>query len=56
METIEIKVSEYYDNHKYYAVMPEIIFDALEAAFLNGCEVATVPKSAFDGMIKEFEK
>jgi hypothetical protein len=56
METIEIKVSEYYDNPKYYAFMPEIVFDALEAAFLEGRDTALVPKAAFDEMQKGLEK
>jgi hypothetical protein len=56
METIEIKVSEYYDNQKFYAFMPETIFDALEAAFLNGRDTAVIPKAAFDEMMKEFTK
>lgn len=35
-ETIEIKVSEYYDQPKYYGDMPEAVFNALEAAFISG--------------------
>ena len=31
-ETIEIKVAEYYDQPKYYGDMPEVVFNALEAA------------------------
>ncbi|MDR1584055.1 MAG: hypothetical protein LBS55_12525 [Prevotellaceae bacterium] len=56
METIEIKVSEYYDNQKYYAFMPETVFNALEAAFLDGRDTAFVSKAAFDEMQKELEK
>ena len=40
-ETIEIKVSEYYDQPKYYGDMPEAVFNALEAAFISGAETAT---------------
>ena len=43
-ETIEIKVSEYYDQPKYYGDMPEAVFNALEAAFISGAETAIVPK------------
>ena len=39
-ETIEIKVSEYYDQPKYYGDMPEAVFNALEAAFISGAESA----------------
>jgi hypothetical protein len=56
MATIEIKLSEYYDNPKYYAFMPEIVFDALEAAFLDGRDTAFVSKAAFDEMQKELGK
>ena len=51
METIEIKTSEYYDNPNYYAFIPEVVFNALESAFLAGKEVAVVPKSEYDSMI-----
>jgi hypothetical protein len=56
METIEIKISEYYSNPKYYTCMPEAIFNALEMAFLDGRDTTSVPKSAFDEMQKELEK
>jgi hypothetical protein len=56
METVEIKISEYYSNPKYYAYMPEVVFSALESAFLDGLETAIIPQSAFDEMLKEFGK
>jgi hypothetical protein len=56
METVKIKVSEYYDNPKYYAFMPKIVFDALETSFLDGHDTALVSKYAFDEMQKELEK
>lgn len=52
MGTIEIKVSDYYDKPKFYAYMPEEIFNALEAAFISGQKMAVVPKFAFELMIK----
>ena len=52
MGTIEIKVSEFYDKPKYYPDMPEEIFNALEAAFINGEKFAIVPKFAFELMLK----
>ena len=55
METIEISLSEYYNNPKYYAFMPEVIFDALEDAFLKGEEVAIVPKQEFENMLFDFQ-
>jgi hypothetical protein len=54
METIEIKVSEYYNQPKYFAYMPESVFNALEEAFVAGKEAAIVPKVAFEAMLSEF--
>lgn len=54
METIEIKVSEYYNQPKYFAYMPEAVFNALEEAFVAGKEAAIVPKVAFETMLSEF--
>lgn len=56
METIRIKVNNYYDNPSYYSVMPQEIFDALELASLQGEEYATVSKDQFDTMIVEYGK
>lgn len=55
METIEIKVAEYYNQPKYFAYMPETVFNALEEAFIAGKEFALVPKAAFDAMLLEFK-
>lgn len=52
MGTIEINVSEYYDKPKYYPNMPEVIFNALEAAFIAGEKTAIVPRLEFDLMLK----
>ena len=54
METINVKLSEYYDNSKYYGFMPEIIFNALESAFLDGKETAEVSKPEFETMLNNF--
>ncbi|MCL1933576.1 MAG: hypothetical protein FWF53_07185 [Candidatus Azobacteroides sp.] len=54
MDTIEINVSEYYDGNKYYRFMPQSIFNALEAAFLEGKGTAIVPKSEFEAMLNDF--
>lgn len=56
METIKIKVNDYYGNPSYYSVMPQEIFDALELASLKGEEFATVDKVQFDTMIVEYDK
>ncbi len=54
METIKIKVNDYYGNPSYYSVMPQDIFDALELASLQGEEYATVSKDQFDTMIVDY--
>ncbi|GAE14641.1 MAG: hypothetical protein MR982_03305 [Bacteroides pyogenes] len=55
-EKIKIQVNNYYGNPSYYSVMPQGIFDALEAASLNGEEYVTVGKTAFDKMIIDYKK
>lgn len=52
--TKEIEVSEYYNQPKYYGDMPEVVFNALEAAFLDGKETAIVPRDAYDRMLNSF--
>lgn len=47
----KIKVNDYYGVPSYYSVMPQPIFDALEAAALNGEEFADVEKAQFDKMV-----
>ena len=56
METIKIKVNDYYGNPSYYSVMPPDIFDALELASLQGEEIAGVAKEKFDKMIVDYKK
>lgn len=56
METIRIKVNNYYGNPSYYSVMPQDIFDALELASLQGEEFAVVAKEKFDKMIVDYKK
>ena len=56
MEQVNIKLSEYYNTPAYYAFMPESVFNALEAAFLEGKETALVPKAAFEQMLSEYGK
>lgn len=59
METVKIKISEYYNKPEYYRFMPPEIFNALEYAELKeawtGKEVAVdVPKHLFDKMIEDY--
>lgn len=59
METITIKVKDYYSKPEYYPYMPQVIFDALELAelkgeLLDGDVLAEVPKDDFNRMIFEY--
>ena len=56
METVRIKVNDYYGNPSYYSVMPQDIFDTLELANLNGKEYMDVDKEQFDKMIIDYNK
>lgn len=55
METIEIKISDYYGIPSYYSVMPQAIFDALEVAALSNEEFALVDKVLYDKMISDYK-
>lgn len=55
METVRIKVNDYYGNPSYYSVMPQDIFDTLELASLKGEEYAVVAKWQYDLMIGEYK-
>ncbi len=49
---IRIRVNDYYGNPSYYSVMPQALFDLLEAATLNGEEYIYADKSQVDQMIE----
>ena len=55
-EVIRISISEYYENKDYFSIMPDLIFNALEIAFLKGKKTAIVQKAAYDDMIKNYNK
>lgn len=55
METIEIAIAEFYNKVQFFPFMPEVIFNALEAAFLEGKETAEVPKAEFESMLSEYQ-
>lgn len=48
---VEINVDEYYSNISYYPFIPASIFDALEAAFLNGSATVAVPVEEYSRML-----
>ena len=53
--TTKINVAEYYGNPSYYSVMPNVIFNALELAYLKGEQFASVAKNEFDKMIADYK-
>lgn len=54
MDTISIKVSDYYGTPKYYSVMPKEVFKQLESAFLNNEEYITTDKAVIEKMHHDF--
>jgi hypothetical protein len=54
-DPVMIQVSTYYGVPSYYSVMPQAIFDALEASALNGEDFALVDKVQFDKMIEAYQ-
>ncbi|MDR3188091.1 MAG: hypothetical protein LBT94_02770 [Prevotellaceae bacterium] len=56
MGTVDITLSEYYYSPQYYGAMPIAIFNALELAFLEGKETATVPKVEFETMVNNIHR
>lgn len=55
MDKVEINVNEYYGNASYYSVMPQSVFDLLEAAYLNGLTSVPVDKDVFDKMVADYQ-
>jgi hypothetical protein len=55
MKPLEIDVDKYYLKEDYYRFMPEALFNALEAAFLEGKKTAAVSKDDFDMMMKGYK-
>jgi len=53
MERIKIKVSDYYGNPSYYSVMPQALFDLLEAATLNSEEFILADKAQVEQMVED---
>lgn len=51
METITVKVLDYYNRPGYYKYMPDEIFTLLEDAFLKDQETVELPKHVFIKMI-----
>lgn len=51
METINIRVLDYYNKPGYYHFMSNELFAILEQAFLDDKEYSAVPKHLYDDMV-----
>lgn len=54
-ERMKIKVADYYGNPSYYSVMPQALFDLLEAATLNGEEYILADKAQVEQMVADYK-
>lgn len=54
-ERMKIKVADYYGNPSYYSVMPQALFDLLEAATLNGEEYILADKAQVEQMVIDYK-
>ena len=52
---VEIEVDKYYSNRGYYPYMTAQVFDALEAAYLEGKETAEVSESDYNVMLSNLK-
>lgn len=55
MGTTAISVDTFYSNRAFYPYIPAPVFDALEAAYLEGKETALVADSDYSEMLNELK-
>lgn len=55
MCTILINLDPYYSNRAYYPYIPASIFDALEAAYLEGRESAEIPEADYSVLVSNLK-
>ena len=55
MGTISINLEPYYTDRAFYPYLPAPVFDALEAAYLEGKEAALVPESDYNAMLSNLK-
>lgn len=48
---MEILVKTFYSNRELYPFIPRHVFDALEAAYLDGREVITISEADYFGIM-----
>lgn len=52
---MRINVDTFYANRAYYPYIPVPVFDALEAAYLEGSETALVPEADYLQMMSNLK-
>jgi len=55
MGTITINVDTFYSNRAFYPYIPANVFDALEAAYLEGRESAEIPEGSYLSMMSDLK-
>lgn len=48
---MEIAINTYYSNRAYYPFIPRHVFDALEAAYLDGRETIVISEADYSAII-----
>lgn len=48
---MEISVNTFYSNRAYYPFIPRHVFDALEAAYLDGRETIVISEADYNAII-----
>ena len=52
---IKVEIEGYYNRPEFYPYMPNEIFDKLEAAAMQGEDLAELPKGLFERMVADYE-
>jgi len=55
MGAIIINVDTFYSNRAYYPFLPASVFDALEAAYLDGKETAEVSEADYNTLLSNLK-
>jgi len=55
MGAITINVDSFYSNRAYYPFLPAPVFDALEAAYLDGKETAEVSEADYNTLLSNLK-
>lgn len=55
VDMIKVEIEGYYNRPEFYPYMPKEIFDKLEAAAMQGEDLAELPRELFEKMVEDFE-